>query len=104
MNVFVDDSEVHGSGVFAYDTIYMDDPQLMCGEFMDIIPGSPLMKYVFEVDDESCWLPWAPWCFLNHDVDPNCEVIVAEDCTFWLHPLQEIMVDQELTIDYGYQP
>ncbi len=49
----------------------------------------------------------APFRFLNHNCDPNCELIIWEgdepsDWTLCLHTIKAIRPGDELTIDYAW--
>ena len=62
--------------------------------------------------------PFAPYRFLNHSCDPNCEFIEwqIDDqslpqeegserkpiCELWIHALRDIQIGEELTVDYGW--
>lgn len=66
----------------------------------------PWMDYCFEWDRESLFLPDPPFRFLNHSNNPNCEVVDSETGNFIMvvEALRNIEPNEELTIDYGYDP
>jgi len=96
-------SEIHGSGVFSREFILKDNWAYIYGEVIPLQPH-PMEHYCME-HDHGQWLPYAPWCWLNHSEDPNCEFAWDEDEEIYcLIALRLIEPDEELTIDYGYQP
>jgi len=104
MNIYISMSAIHGRGVFADEPLEAEDWQYVYGREMPYIPGDLSERYGFETDDDGMiFLPFAPWCFLNHSSDPNCEVF-HEGSVVYVATLRSINRFEELTIDYGFQP
>lgn len=105
MNVRIQQSPIHGRGVFANESIQAGDWQYMYGDLRIVLPGDIHERYGVEWDEERKYMPFAPWCCLNHSNTPNCEIEELEG-----HPmltvtaLRNIELDEELTIDYGHEP
>ena len=68
-------------------------------------------EYCIELGPERNMEPKAPFRYLNHSCEPNCEVFSwnaepGEDPSvsdrLWLQALRTIQPDEELTIDYGW--
>lgn len=96
-------SEIHGNGVFARVRIKAGDWMYVYGE---VIPAMehPIQDYCMEHDD-GMYLPYAPFCWLNYSAEPNCEFIWdEEEEVYYVETLRTIKKDEELTIDYGYDP
>lgn len=104
MNVEVRESPVHGLGVFARDFIYCDHWQYVYGYMRRVTPGDPVERFTIHHDDENSFVPYAPWCFLNHSNIPNCELWWDEESGFTLVALCNILEGEELLIDYGFTP
>lgn len=96
-------SPIHGHGVFAKKVIRPGTIQNIYGYLTEYIPGSQTERYGFEWDDKYHFVPWAPWCFLNHSTEPNCYVYVEGDNVF-IEAIERIYTGSELTIDYGFDP
>lgn len=103
--VRIKSSTIHGRGVFAAQTInpgrlVMSRPFIRV-DGTDGLPD-PLDRYVFESDREDvALLCLGELSLLNHDDEPNCEVIEDDRSdTFHLFALRRIQVNEELTISY----
>jgi hypothetical protein len=66
-------------------------------------------SYSFEIDDRTQLEPFAPFRYLNHSCEPNCEFDCIEDegmngvgSPLYLIALQDIWPGEELTIDYNW--
>ena len=68
-------------------------------------------EYCIELGPERNMEPIAPFRYLNHSCEPNCEVFSwnpepGEDASvsdrLWLQALRTIQAGEELTIDYGW--
>ena len=73
---------------------------------IDCLDGS---SYSFEIDDRTQLEPDAPFRYLNHSCQPNCEFDWFEDdstegvvAPLYLLALQDIWPGEELTIDYNW--
>ena len=95
-----------GLGLFARAQIRKGDfileytGEKILSKIADDHPG----RYLFEIDDE--------WTingetrsntarYINHDCHPNTEAEISEDDRIMIHALHDIIVGEELTIDYG---
>jgi hypothetical protein len=97
-----------GKGVFAqcsYPTTSI------IGEIAGDIVGNGRggSDYAFEIDDHSVLEPYAPFRFLNHRCEPNCEFLWFDDdaikngsAPLLLIALCDIQLGDELTIDYNW--
>jgi hypothetical protein len=67
-------------------------------------------EYCIDLSDGTSLEPSAPFRYLNHSCEPNCELILwrvpwnTGEVTheIWLHTLHRITVGEELTIDYAW--
>lgn len=67
-------------------------------------------SYCIDLSDDSVLEPAAPFRFLNHSCDPNCELVLWKvpqggrkyTLEIWLHTLKKVAADEELTIDYAW--
>jgi uncharacterized protein len=98
-----------GKGVFA--TRHYDYDSLI-GEIQgEVIRDTNYSsEYCFNLGNDSCLEPTAPFRFVNHSCDPNCEFtwidVVGRDNTtcrrLFLFALFDIKPGEELTIDYSW--
>lgn len=82
-----------------------------CFAGVDLIPGILIpipghdvkdeTKFNLYREDESMFMPYNPFCFLNHSENNNADVYEDEDGNFVLLIAKVIKADQEITIDYG---
>ena len=93
-------SKIQGRGCFANQSIRVGT---VC-----YVPSYP-------IDEEDatfrsvCWGEeffnvYSPFSFLNHDNDPNAELYLTEDDDWELYFLRQVGKDEEVTIDYGFDP
>ena len=76
----------------------------------EIIIDSPNgSSYAIEIDERTQLEPHAPFRFLNHSCQPNCEfdsfdddIVTGEVAPLYLIALREISTGEELTIDYNW--
>lgn len=67
-------------------------------------------EYCIDLSDGTSLEPAAPFRYLNHACEPNCELILwrvpwnTGEVTHevWLHTLRRIIAGEELTIDYAW--
>ncbi len=66
-------------------------------------------RYCMELGEERALEPEAPFCFVNHSCEPNCEIFYDEPATvgeppdrLWLRTLRVIECNEQLTIDYAW--
>jgi len=94
-----------GRGVFARR-------RLPCGFVLGEITGTVLdghpadSSYVMELGSGRLLDPAAPFRFVNHGCDPNCEIFYweesAEEDRLWMQTIRPIEAGEELLIDYGW--
>ncbi len=97
MNIEIGHSEIHGHGVFAVKKIDAEHWQYLYGFW-----PSRENRYCFDRDGRN-WEPYPPFSCLNHSDTPNCEAYETEGVMF-IEALRDIEADEELTIDYGFDP
>ncbi len=99
-----------GEGVFSLALI--KGGQAIGRVFGDVKPSNYRSDYCVEFGNKVLE-PFAPYRFLNHSCEPNCQFIEwrIEDglselsvpiVELWVHALRDIQPDEELTIDYGW--
>lgn len=97
-----------GQGVFASQSFEFE-------ETIDEIDGKVMSldhesNYGMDLDGEAILEPYAPFRFLNHSCEPNCELVLWKRRTvkgkkysrMWLVALRDIDPGEELTIDYAW--
>lgn len=91
-----------GRGVFAKQLIRRNS-------FIDEIKGKIIndvdysSEYCIELDESSVLEPELPFRFLNHNCDPNCQIIGEEDLPIlWLQAIKTIYYREQITIDYAW--
>lgn len=108
-NVTVAFSSIHGFGVFAANNI-------KDGENILLIEGEVISEDECvrrENEENNVYIFWngdnyidtsetEKIKFINHDCEPNCEVLDNDDRSLILAAIREIRRGEELTIDYGY--
>lgn len=112
-SVYRDDSvrigeTVVGKGVFAESSC---PANAVIGEITgDIVTNCPNgSSYSFEIDDRTQLEPHAPFRYLNHSCEPNCEFDWFDEhgtngnvAPLYLIALRDIWPGEELTIDYNW--
>ncbi len=97
-----------GCGVFARRLFVPDE---VVGEIEGEVINDPKYgsDYCMEIDAKLALEPTAPFRYLNHSCDPNCELFSWDDREhdgtqggLWLSTLRRIDAGEELTIDYGW--
>lgn len=94
-----------GQGVFAERPFRA---QQTVGRIAGDIVADPdyTSDYCMELDEGSVLEPFAPFRFLNHSCEPNCELVIWERSAtrreLWLQAVRSIRVGEELTIDYAW--
>ena len=76
----------------------------------DVVTNCPSgSSYSFEIDDRTQLEPHAPFRYLNHSCEPNCEFDWFDDdgatrdvAPMYLIALRDIWSGEELTIDYNW--
>ncbi len=109
MNVRIAQSPIHGLGVFANEPIKKDHWQYLYGDLRVVLPGDPVEKYGIEWDETKTFIPFAPFCCCNHSEEPNCEINDIDldprgHPMLYITPLRNIEQDEEILINYGYDP
>jgi hypothetical protein len=64
-------------------------------------------EYVVDMGDWGVLDPHAPFRFLNHSCEPNCQLLEWEmdakaQPQLWVHALRTVRPSDQLTIDYGW--
>lgn len=107
------DSDIHGTGVFAKRTIpkgtrvieYAGRRWAKADLLAAAGRGERKLTYVLNLDDERA-IDGAEGGndarFVNHSCEPNCEVYIF-DGTPYLYAMQDIPAEAELTFDYQLQ-
>lgn len=96
---YVDDSRIHGSGVFTC----VDLPSGMTVPVPSEITLVEDDHNVYLDDDMTCVLPEYPFCYLNHSDQPNCAVVQHDDSEeLYLETLREVFGHEEITFDYQW--
>lgn len=93
-----------GKGVFAERSYPVDS---VIGEITgEVNYESDGSSYSFEIDENTQLEPYAPYRYLNHSCDPNCEFNYEEVESgipiLYVIALREIRSGEELTIDYNW--
>ena len=106
MDIVIKDSHIHGRGVMARTLIPVGEWQYVYGWLKEYVPGDITDRYGFEWDnDHKIFIPFAPWCFVNHNTNPNCEVEVDHETgVVTIEAIRAVPRGYELTIDYGFDP
>ena len=82
------------------------------GDFISKIKGKVISEpgygsdYCMDLGAGDVMEPRAPFRFLNHSCEPNCELIILEDTDssqMCLYAVQSIKPNDEMTIDYGWE-
>lgn len=118
--VRVEDSEIHGKGLYAAKAIPADTRVIeYLGEHIDKEESEKralslldeagrtggASVCIFTLDEE--WdidgnFPWNTARLMNHSCDPNCEAWIEEDQIF-LYALRDIAEGEELFFNYGFE-
>lgn len=108
--VYVKDSQIHGKGI--YTSVPIKD-----GEKILIIRGEVISGHECERredEENNVYIFWngdtyidtnntEKIKYINHDCSYNCEVQDRDESSLWLVAARDIEIDEELTIDYGYE-
>jgi len=110
-SVEVRDSKIHGKGIFSRSFIPKDDLVIVIRG--DVIDGNECERREDEEDNvyifwngDDCYIDTnnhGKIRFINHDCDPNSEVMDRDEETLNLVAIKDIYPDEEITIDYGYE-
>lgn len=103
-------SSRHGRGVYAQRSFEPDETiGRIRGPIVDCPSADP--RYVMEMDNDRYVVPKAPFRYMNHSCNPNCEIFMWEedaiDPALNSRPLfvgarRSIRPGEELTIDYAW--
>ena len=97
-----------GQGVFAHRLFKTDS---VIGEIKGHIMDADFEShYCIDLDGKAGMEPVAPFRFLNHSCEPNCEIVLWKRRKdggktvprVWLIAIRKIRTGEELTIDYGW--
>lgn len=107
--VYVKDSQIHGKGIYTSRLIKTGEKiMVISGE---VISGDECERR--ENEENNVYIFWNGETYIdtnktdkikyiNHDCDYNCEVHDRDESSLWLVAARDIDIDEELTIDYGY--
>jgi len=103
--VRVDESDI-GKGVFATEFILADES---VGRIKGVVHNDPdySSDYCIDMGDSYSLEPHAPFRFLNHSCEPNCQILQWEDfyttpSPLQVHAIRHIRPGEQLTIDYAW--
>ena len=103
MDVQLRKSDIHGVGVFARQPIEEGHWQWVYGYPTNV--DNPLVDCWGINMDGGAYLAYEPWCYLNHDDDPNCCIWMEDEKNdsprVFVQAICDIDRHSELTIDYG---
>ena len=109
-SVVVKRSPIHGKGIYASKKIPANELVMVIkGE---VITGKECERR--EEEDNNVYIFWngryyidtvktKKIKYINHDCDPNCEVLDRDKESLNLVSSREIKKGEEITIDYGYE-
>jgi SET domain-containing protein len=108
-HIFVKESNIHGAGLFTSINI-------SAGSTIMLIKGEAISEEecIIREDEGNVYIFWnednyidtsstEKIKYINHNCDYNCDVIDGGPDYLVLVASREILVDEELTIDYGYE-
>ena len=117
---FIEDSKVHGMGIFAKkdikkgakiieyvgDKISKEEAEKRAERQLELSLGNKECGavYIFELNDEfdiDGNVEWNPARYMNHSCEPNCEIEIEDD-RIWIIALRDIKKGEELNYNYGY--
>lgn len=108
--VFIKNSPVHGTGIFAAVNIPKGKRILQyVGEKItkkqaELRPESEGRVFIFELNkkhDIDGNVPYNTARFINHSCDPNAETEIIRG-KIWIIAIKDISKDEEITYNYGY--
>jgi uncharacterized protein len=109
-NVVVKKSRIHGKGIFASKNIPANElVMIISGE---VISGKECERREWE--DDNVYIFWNGRTYIdtintkkikyiNHDCNPNCEVLARDKESLNLVSVREIKKGEEILMDYGYE-
>jgi SET domain-containing protein len=107
--VYVKDSPIHGKGIYTSRFINTGAKIMVIGG--EVLSGEECERR--EDEENNVYIFWNGETYIdtnntekikyiNHDCDYNCDVQDRDESTLWLVAARDIKIDEELTIDYGY--
>ncbi len=110
-SIYVKTSSIHGSGIFTPSQIPAGSPILQISG--ETISGNECERREEEEDNvyifwngDDCYIDTAETNkikYINHKCDFNCEVVETSNNKLLLVAARDILSDEELTMDYGYE-
>ena len=118
--ICVEDSRVHGFGIFAKkdikkgikiieyvgEKIGKEEAEKRAERQLELSLGNKECGavYIFELNDEfdiDGNVDWNTAKYINHSCEPNCEIEIEDD-RIWIAALRDIKKGEELSYNYGY--
>jgi SET domain-containing protein len=107
--VIVKNSKIHGKGIFTKENIPKN--QLIMVIKGEVISGKECERR--EIEENNVYIFWngryyidtintQKIKYINHDCDPNCEVLDRDRHSLKLVSRRDISAGEEITMDYGY--
>lgn len=108
--ILVKESDIHGKGIFAAQ--FIPEGTLILIIEGDVIDEDECMRR--EDDEDNVYIFWngdnyidtsnsSDIKYINHSCDNNCEVLDNDEKSLQLVASRDILPEEELTIDYGYE-
>lgn len=108
--IVVKESEIHGKGIFA--SRFIPEGTLILIIKGEVIDETECMRR--EDEEENVYIFWngdnyidtsnsTDIKYINHSCDNNCEVADNDKSSLSLIAARDILPEEELTIDYGYE-
>ena len=96
-----------GDGVYA--TRSFKQGQKIGRVFGEVVGGEEGSEYAIDLGDDRLLEPGAPFRYLNHSCDPNCELLnytpddaPPHDYEVYVKAMRDIASGEQLTIDYAW--
>lgn len=108
--ILVKESDIHGKGIFAAQ--FIPEGTLILIIEGEVIDEDECMRR--EDDEDNVYIFWngdnyidtsnsSDIKYINHSCDNNCEVLDNDEKSLQLVASRDILPEEELTIDYGYE-
>lgn len=108
--ILVKESDIHGNGIFAAQ--FIPEGTLILIIEGEVIDENECMRR--EDEEDNVYIFWngdnyidtsnsTDIKYINHSCDNNCEVLDNDEKSLKLIASRDILPEEELTIDYGYE-